>query len=197
MDGFDEAAARQHFLGKLREALQDALSSFDTECAAAKRIQALFRGYYLRLRLTEMAYYATEIQRIFRGHLGRLQARRVLDAREDAASRDIAVACAVAIQRTYRGFRSRRYLHDFYARKEYMRYVADKGEELRAAAQQQLEQQLEVRGLPRRLLARGMACVAVWPALFARVTRLVRPASLHCSAPWRLRTRRRSPSSSG
>lgn len=193
MDGFDEAAARQHFLDKLREALQDALSSFDTECAAAKRIQALFRGFYLRLRLTEMAYYATEIQRIFRGHLGRLQARRVLDAREDAASRDVAVACAVAIQRIYRGFRSRRYLHDFYARKEYMRYVADKGEELRAAAQQQLEQQLEVRGLAGRL---QFACLPSWRALPASVTRLVCLAPLHCSAPWRPRMRRRGPSSS-
>mmetsp|Transcript_8275 Transcript_8275/g.1090 ORF Transcript_8275/g.1090 Transcript_8275/m.1090 type:complete len:85 (-) Transcript_8275:185-439(-) len=35
---------------------------------------------------------------------------------------------AISIQRMYRGYYSRKYVHDFYARKKYIRYIEEKNE---------------------------------------------------------------------
>lgn len=142
---FDESAARERFLEALSAALRVALDSFDAECIAARTIQRVFRGYFTRERLAEMGYYAREIQRVFRGHLGRRRTRALIDSARASHAASLRSCAARAIQRVYRGFRSRKYVHDFGARKAYIAFVAAKGEELRAASQQALEEQLQVR----------------------------------------------------
>ncbi len=143
---FDEAGARARFLAALSAALRGALDSFDAECPAAVAIQAAFRGYFSRTRLREMGYYAREIQRVFRGHMGRRRARALINAARASHAAARAACAARAIQRVFRGFRSRKYRHDFYARKAYIAAVTAKGDALRAASQQALEEQLQVRG---------------------------------------------------
>jgi IQ calmodulin-binding motif len=141
---FSESEERRKFIAGLDAALRDALLNFDHECGAAIRIQAATRGFLTRLRIAELHYYATEIQRLARGHLARRIARQRLEHRARDSLQAFKSGCARSIQRIYRGFRSRKYLHDYYARKRYVAFVAAKGEEIRQASQAALEEQLQV-----------------------------------------------------
>lgn len=90
-------------------------------------------------------YYATELQRLYRGHLGRKRVRRMIDAKYAAMHQAVRHYAAGVVQRHFKGFYSRKHIHDFYARKAYVRAVAAKGEQLRAEMEQQLKEQLQKR----------------------------------------------------
>ena len=63
---------------------------------------------------------ATDIQRLYRGHLGRVRFK--LKQIEVGKENRLAFfdAKATAIQRVYRGFHSRKYVHSFYDRKRFI-----------------------------------------------------------------------------
>ena len=52
----------------------------------------------------------------------------------------------VAIQRNFRGYRSRRFTHDYYARKAYIKNVGEKSEAIRAEAAELRDKQIKVGG---------------------------------------------------
>ena len=89
------------------------------------------------------------VERVSRGHLGRQEMRRKRIARNLLRQRAFFDAYATAIQLRFRGFHSRKFLHNFYARKAYVTAVVQKGEEVRARLQQRLEQQVSPRTMPR------------------------------------------------
>lgn len=51
---------------------------------------------------------------------------------------------ATIVQRFYRGFRSRKYNHNYYARKIYLQRIAEKGREIQEQLNKHLEIQIRV-----------------------------------------------------
>jgi len=112
------------------------------ETAAAVKLQAQWRGRTARVLLAYWGEHALLVERISRGHLGRQEARRERIRRDLQRQKAYFDAFATAIQLRFRGFHSRKYLHNFYARKAYVTAVVQKGDEVRARLQQRLEEQV-------------------------------------------------------
>jgi hypothetical protein len=64
--------------------------------------------------------------------------------RENAFNQLIFEYSAREIQRVYRGYFSRKYRHDFYARKAYIQQVLMQGEQLRGECQRNMEEQIAI-----------------------------------------------------
>ena len=71
------------------------------------------------------------IERVFRGNLGRRACRARRAARGEQAQAAMFAYFASVIQHCFRGFRSRRYKHDYYARKAYIQNILEKSNQLR------------------------------------------------------------------
>lgn len=120
-----------------------------SETAAAVKLQSVWRGRMTRVLIAYWAEHALVIERVSRGHLGRQRARGERIERDLLRQRAFFNAFATAIQLRFRGFHSRKYLHNFYARKAYVTAVVQKGDEVRARLQQRLEEQVpRHHGLP-------------------------------------------------
>jgi len=112
--------------------LKDASDAAALEYDSAMRIQRLFRGQFIRAWVEEMRVASIGIERVYRGHAARLIA--------DAAAKDSTLFEEAAIfhyhcimvQRAFRGYYSRRYYHDYSARKKYIDSIKSKNEDRRA-----------------------------------------------------------------
>lgn len=113
------------------------------EIAAGLRIQSAYRGYVARCRHRRNRRAALQIQRAARGMLGRRRAKERAADRERVEAAALSHYFAVLIQRSFRGFHSRRYRHDFRARKAYLASVAAEGEALRQRLGDRLARQEE------------------------------------------------------
>ena len=120
----------------------DSLEAFGPEHTASVTLQRSFRGFRVRQHLSEFDYYAREIQRVYRGHLGRKRVRRALDAREITAVLAVHHYAATRIQSVFKGSYSRKYIHDFYARKKYVEEVVARGEMLRGELEAKFAREL-------------------------------------------------------
>ena len=109
-----------------------AAGAADEERDSCVRIQKLWRGQRVRAWITTMRLACVEIERAFRGHAGRASHAALAKARTDFEVLAIFHYHAIMCQRTFRGYYSRRYKHDFNARKRYILSVVRKGDELRA-----------------------------------------------------------------
>jgi hypothetical protein len=87
---------------------------------------------------------ATEIERVFRGHMGR-NARRERQSQQ-VYRRNVALwnYFAVQIQKSFRGYYSRKYRKDHAKRKRYLQRVEAVGNEMRARTREFARQQEEV-----------------------------------------------------
>lgn len=83
---------------------------------------------------------------MYRGHLGRRRARAAIELRAAARVTAARAHLALQLQRLYRGFRSRKYVHNYYARKRYIAALTRKHEELRRQLEDHAEQQEQVGG---------------------------------------------------
>jgi hypothetical protein len=77
-------------------------------------------------------YYVNEIQRVFRGYLGRMRAGGELSAQEASRQLSLFHYYCMQIQRCMRGFYSRKYKHDHERRKRYRARIAAEGDQTRA-----------------------------------------------------------------
>eukprot|EP00697_Spironema_sp_BW2_P010239 gnl/Spiro4/2538_TR1223_c0_g1_i1.p1 gnl/Spiro4/2538_TR1223_c0_g1~~gnl/Spiro4/2538_TR1223_c0_g1_i1.p1 ORF type:complete len:351 (+),score=99.60 gnl/Spiro4/2538_TR1223_c0_g1_i1:140-1192(+) len=107
------------------------------EFRQAVKLSSLWRGYCVRKRLYQWEQAAKNIQRVFRGYLGR---KRFIQEwlnrqREDRAR--FFDAMAIIIQRVWRGYRSRKHIHDFYLRKRFLADVVAKNAELARMSEQE------------------------------------------------------------
>jgi len=96
----------------------------------------------VRWTIKHWAWHAALVERCARGYLGRLKALRKQIARDEQRQRDFFEAHATVIQLRFRGFHSRKYVHNFYARKAYVAAVLHKGDTVRRDLQQRLEEQV-------------------------------------------------------
>mmetsp|Transcript_63599 Transcript_63599/g.201131 ORF Transcript_63599/g.201131 Transcript_63599/m.201131 type:complete len:332 (+) Transcript_63599:86-1081(+) len=129
---------------ELTQAAEDARP---LEQGAALRIQTKWRSYATRRNLRWLSGKTLVIQRWYRGYLGRLRfklARKVADHNLRVRFFDI---MATEIQRSFRGYWSRKHIHSFYARKAYLEAVMERTAALRGEmeggfARQQAEDEL-------------------------------------------------------
>jgi len=101
------------------------------EYRAALKIQTAFRMSHFYKNYKHMKQCSVTIQRYFRGSKARERfiKRKYID--NQLKLHAFFSAQAVVVQRHFRGYYCRKYVHDFYARKEYMRFLEFKNEEIR------------------------------------------------------------------
>jgi hypothetical protein len=99
------------------------------------------------LNLIVYSYTAREIERVFRGHMGRQRSRAARRARAEQRNFYFLHFLCIQMQRCFRGYYSRKYKHNQERRKEYCRIIAEKGREavaqMAAYAQEQAEREAE------------------------------------------------------
>ncbi|KAM3626186.1 uncharacterized protein V6R79_024285 [Siganus canaliculatus] len=101
------------------------------ENQAATHIQSWFRGCKVRAYLSHLHKKAVIIQKIWRGFTARAHFRQMVKAAYFTMKMDFYNEMAVRIQRRWRGFFVRQYIHNFYARKNYLEGLARKNEIVR------------------------------------------------------------------
>lgn len=121
-DSLDEAA-------KVYFAMLGAASDNSaTEKAAIIKVQSVYRGSKVRDRWHAVLHNALLVQRLSRGWLARVRTRALRLERTMALNTVFFHHCASVIQKFFRGWWSRRYLHDYYGRKGYLEKVAKRGD---------------------------------------------------------------------
>lgn len=133
---------RSKTLEALAELQRLADESRELETNSGTNIQRLWRGQRMRAVVSRMRTACIQIESIFRGYLGRRVARCQADERDDYEGSAGLHFFAMLCQRSFRGYYSRRYTHDFAARKAYIQSVVEKGEQLRQQLNEQYERQL-------------------------------------------------------
>lgn len=133
---------RSKTLEALAELQRLADESRELESDSCTNIQRLWRGQRMRELVGTMRTACIKIESIFRGCLSRSVARCEADKREEYERSSGHHYFAMLCQRSFRGYYSRRYTHDFAARKAYIRSVVEKGEQLRQRLNEQYERQL-------------------------------------------------------
>ena len=142
-------ALRADALANIEEAFlrltHQAESERPAETFASVFVTARWRGLVARRALAYQASRALLIERVARGFLGRQRfrlLRRDRDLRRQRAFFD-AVACTV--QKRFRAYHSRKYKHNFYARKAYVAAVLRKAEGVRREIATSLDAQARAR----------------------------------------------------
>lgn len=109
------------------EMVQRADDERSNEVAAVTRIQSFLRGWQVRKSWYTIVRGALRIERIVRGWLGREKAKALREERARQLNMVFLSHCAAVIQKYFRGWSSRRNLHDYYGRKLYLETVAKRG----------------------------------------------------------------------
>lgn len=135
--------------------LEQANDASEAENSSANKIQRLFRGWRTRVYIYKINLAAGEIERIFRGHSGRSICRRMVQ--EHTTSRNFAVFeyFALQLQKSFRGYYSRKYRQNHHLRKLYLENVKHAGEKVREsmdAYAEKMRQDEEDRALERKEL---------------------------------------------
>jgi hypothetical protein len=117
-----DAATRQFF-----EMTQAASDNKPKELAAATVIQSVWRASRVRERWHAVVAATVLVQRVGRGWLARARAQIRRWERYRQTNNLFFEHCATIIQKFYRGWWSRRSLHDFYGRKDYLAKVERRG----------------------------------------------------------------------
>lgn len=91
------------------------------------------------------SFKANEVQRVFRGHLGRLITKAKRQEKLEARELSFFTYLCIQLQRCFRGYYSRKYKHDQARRKQYARMIAEQGELVRQNLQKYAEELAEVR----------------------------------------------------
>lgn len=87
---------------------------------------------------------AREIQRVYRGHAGRQRVRQIISLKNEARLLHIYHYYALQVQKSFRGYYSRKYKQDHSSRKKYLKSVEEVGEKIRESMRQYAESQAEV-----------------------------------------------------
>jgi IQ calmodulin-binding motif len=98
------------------------------ELGAAVKIEALWRMYKQRKYYLHQQWAVSVIKRVFRGYRTRKNFWKLTHIALAHQRKEFFSYNAVCIQRIYRGYYSRKYLHDFYARKKYLKYIEGKNQ---------------------------------------------------------------------
>jgi hypothetical protein len=123
-------------------AVQEANDVRDHEHWAATAVQSAYQASVIRGRYHKVLWAANEIQRMVRGHLGYMKAQVKQLDRHRRRNRVFFDHVSTIIQKTFRGFWSRKYWHHMHARAKYLQGVQEKGERTNAFLGQKFEDDL-------------------------------------------------------
>jgi len=124
------------------QAAEAASKEEPTRTKAAIKIQAVLKGYLLRKKMKNLRKCATQIQKCYRGKLGRVRfANHQRSLAQHEREKFFHVA-SIEIQRHWRGRFSRKFIHDFYARKNWLASIQKANEDLRQQMAQNYEEQV-------------------------------------------------------
>jgi hypothetical protein len=101
------------------------------EIFAAVKIQGLFRMYRQYKRYNTLKAAVDKLKKYFKGFRTRKMFWRAIEKNLAQQRFMFYSSCATVIQRVYRGFYSRKYIHDFWARKKYITHIERKNEKRR------------------------------------------------------------------
>lgn len=126
---------------------RDADNNRDVEVKAAITIQRVFRGWLVRKRLRMLHFKAILIQTILRGFLQRKSYKKMLAEVCHRKRMEYFNKAATTIQKMWRGYYIRKYACDFggyYKRKEYLKNLESKNEEMRIFLDNHVQRQLQL-----------------------------------------------------
>lgn len=114
------------------------------EILAATNIQRCFKGHVVRKLINEQNAAAIQIQRLARSLLARTFVSNIREQKLQYEQTIYYNYMSILIQKVFRAYYSRRYIHDFYARKKYIESVVLTSNDLKEKMAKHLEIQLEV-----------------------------------------------------
>mmetsp|Transcript_123 Transcript_123/g.229 ORF Transcript_123/g.229 Transcript_123/m.229 type:complete len:197 (+) Transcript_123:1255-1845(+) len=100
------------------------------ELEAAVKIQALFRMHRQRKMFLELKSAVRIIKRVYRGYRTRLNFWSLVNAAVTHQRKMFYSSAASTVQRVYRGWYSRKYFHDFKARKRYLMKIEEQNQKI-------------------------------------------------------------------
>lgn len=130
---------------ELHERIKDAEENRLKEFRAAIVIQAWFRASRVRSYISHLNVSATQIQRRWRGYLGRIRIRNILKEAVYTMRMRHYNSMAVLVQKAWRGYYSRKYIFDYYRRKSYLEAVIIKNASIREDLKEFEENQMHNR----------------------------------------------------
>jgi len=114
------------------------------EARAAIELQSFYRGACVRKAFRQILVAVQKIARVMRGCLVRKYQRKLRLERGKELRMLFFHHCAAVIQKFFRGRRSRRHLHHFHGRRQYLARVEKAGEYTKQWLQQLHRQNLEI-----------------------------------------------------
>jgi len=142
--------ARHSIEGALNDELRLAEINKDREMRAAITIQSIRRAIVARRHTVICTLSCRGIQRIWRGYLARQYAFYVSSQRDKSRALALWTRMATTIQKSFRGFHSRRYKHSYYERKAYLANVTLKDEKIRELSENVAESTYQEREMLRQ-----------------------------------------------
>ena len=128
---------------ELQEALWTTVAAAEMqrvrEYNASVLLQAVLRRRQRRAGFADFRTRAVTVERVFRGHRGRNGYEDEQQARDARTRRAFWNSNAALVQKIWRGFYSRKHIHNFYLRKAYLDSVTQTG----LARRQELEEHFE------------------------------------------------------
>lgn len=122
--------SRLEFTEEVIRRTSSASANARTEYKAARRIQSLWRGYACRKHIALQHASATVIQRWYRGYRARRLYFKLLEQAVQDQTDEFYGRRAILIQKTFRGFTSRKNIFDYYKLKLWLKQIASKGVEM-------------------------------------------------------------------
>eukprot|EP00164_Ancoracysta_twista_P002376 GFYU01003147.1.p1 GENE.GFYU01003147.1~~GFYU01003147.1.p1 ORF type:complete len:350 (+),score=63.26 GFYU01003147.1:119-1168(+) len=113
------------------------------EFASAMAIQRWYRGHMVRRYIAVLRWAAVIIQKAIRRYVARCRYMHLVEDSKLKQTMEYCNKAVIEIQRMFRGFYSRKYIHNYYARQRYLRNVMEASEHLREAMHVQLQEQME------------------------------------------------------
>eukprot|EP00442_Polarella_glacialis_P037404 CAMPEP_0115085448 /NCGR_PEP_ID=MMETSP0227-20121206/21935_1 /TAXON_ID=89957 /ORGANISM="Polarella glacialis, Strain CCMP 1383" /LENGTH=396 /DNA_ID=CAMNT_0002474595 /DNA_START=72 /DNA_END=1262 /DNA_ORIENTATION=+ len=107
---------------------QEASDNLFREVEAVTKVQSVYRASKIRKCWFACIGGALLIQRVMRGWLARSRSKALKFERNRRLNKEFFEHCAAVIQKFFRGWWSRRHLHDYHGRKRYLATVEKRGE---------------------------------------------------------------------
>lgn len=123
----------------------DAEAEREREYVSAVKVQAWFRGTRVRSYMKHMNDSATEVQRRWRGFLGRKFFRLYVKNYVLVMKLNFYNASATKVQKIWRGYYVRKYVFNYYSRKRYLEALVIKNDIIRSELAEYSEQQTQNR----------------------------------------------------
>lgn len=131
MDVLKLIKANDIFINLFNTYRDESINNINKENQCVIIIQRLFRGTRSRERIRRYKKAAIEIERLYRGHIGRMKFNKQLQLRNDVRKYYLYQYFTLQIQRSFRGYYSRKYKANHSNRKKFIKQTLLQAESIR------------------------------------------------------------------